>query len=381
VSNLLIQMFSLHSAHLRGRLSVLYGFLIIANLAAWAWAFCSCREHPSLLGTAFLAYCLGMRHAVDADHIAAIDNVTRKLIQDGGRPIGVGFWFAFGHSTVVFLATLAIALTTLGLPLDFDSWFASWKGIGATVRTSIATSFLFVVAALNLVILADIWKTFRRVRKDGGCDVAALQNRGGVLAKIFQPLFRLVTRDWHMLLLGFLFALGFDTVTEIGLLGISGAQAGQGMSIWLIMVFPVLFAAGMALIDTTDGVLMLGAYNWAFVKPARKLHYNLVITAVSVAVASAVGGVQALGLVGGRFGWQGGFWDTIGGLNDHFNEIGFAIVGVFIIAWIVSLTMYRYARVDELEPIALREMSICGRLGADIGLPRDRRRGRSEQTR
>ena len=291
-------MFSLHSAHLRGRLSVLYGFLIIANLAAWAWAFCSCREHPSLLGTAFLAYCLGMRHAVDADHIAAIDNVTRKLIQDGGRPIGVGFWFAFSHSTVVFLATLAIALTTLGLPLDFDSWFASWKGIGATVRSSIATSFLFVVAALNLVILADIWKTFRRVRKDGGCDVAALQNRGGVLAKIFQPLFRLVTRDWHMLLLGFLFALGFDTVTEIGLLGISGAQAGQGMSIWLIMVFPVLFAAGMALIDTTDGVLMLGAYNWAFVKPAREFNDNLVITAVSVAVASAVGGVQALGLVG-----------------------------------------------------------------------------------
>ena len=231
MSNLLIQMFSLHGAHLRGRLSVLYGFLIIANLAAWAWAFCSCREHPSLLGTAFLAYCLGMRHAVDADHIAAIDNVTRKLIQDGGRPIGVGFWFAFGHCTVVFLATLAIALTTLGLPLDFDSWFAPWKGIGATVRSSIATLFLFVVAALNLVILADIWKTFRRVRKDGGCDVAALQNRGGVLAKIFQPLFRLVTRDWHMLLLGFLFALGFDTVTEIGLLGISGAQAGQGMSI------------------------------------------------------------------------------------------------------------------------------------------------------
>ncbi len=355
MSSLLIRMFSLHDVRLRSRLVVLYGFLIVANLATWAWAFRSCRDHPALLGTAFLAYCLGMRHAVDADHIAAIDNVTRKLIQDGGRPLCVGFWFAFGHSSVVFLATLAIALTTLGLQLDLDSWFAPWKDIGATVRSLVAASFLLVFAALNFVILADIWKTFRRVRKgEARADDDTLQSRGGVLAKVFRPLFGLVTRDWHMLLLGFLFALGFDTATEIGMLGISGAQASEGMSIWLIMVFPLLFAAGMALIDTTDGVLMLGAYNWAFVKPARKLQYNLVITAVSVAVASVVGVIQVLGSVGGRLGRQGGFWDAISGLNDHFNEIGFAIVGMFILAWIVSLTMYRYARADELGLITSR---------------------------
>jgi high-affinity nickel-transport protein len=364
MSKLLIQMFGLHDVHLRSRLAVLYGFLIIANLAAWAWAFCSCREHPALLGTAFLAYCLGMRHAVDADHIAAIDNVTRKLIQDGGRPISVGFWFAFGHSSVVVLATLAVALVTLGLPLDFDSWFGPWKDIGATIRSSVAASFLLMVAALNLLILADIWKTFRRVRKNGARvdeENDALQNPGGALAKMFRPLFGLVTRDWHMLLLGFLFALGFDTATEVGLLGISGAQAGQGMSIWVIMVFPVLFAAGMALVDTTDGVLMLGAYNWAFVKPARKLHYNLIITAVSVAVAGVVGGVQVLGLVGDRFTRQGWFWDTIRNINDHFNEIGFAIVGVFILAWIGSLAISRYSPIHELGLAAKRDSKVSAK--------------------
>jgi nickel/cobalt transporter (NiCoT) family protein len=367
VSKLLAQTFGLHDVRLRRRLAVLYGFLVIANLGAWAWAFCSCREHPALLGTAFLAYCLGMRHAVDADHIAAIDNVTRKLIQDGGRPISVGFWFAFGHSSVVLLATLAIALVTLGLPLDFDSRFGPWKDIGATIRSSVAASFLLMVAALNFFILADIWKTFRRIRKGGACsDEAehALQNRGGVLATMFRPLFGLVTRDWHMLLLGFLFALGFDTATEVGLLGISGAQAGQGMSIWVIMVFPVLFAAGMALIDTTDGVLMLGAYNWAFVKPSRKLHYNLVITAVSVVVAGVVGGVQVLGLVGDRFTRQGWFWDTIRSLNDHFNEIGFAIVGVFILAWIASLAIYRYAPIDEFALVAERNSKVSAKVSA-----------------
>ena len=155
-----------------------------------------------------------------------------------------------------------------------------------------------------------------------------------------------------MLPLGFLFGLGFDTATEVGLLGISATQAGQGLSIWSIMVFPALFAAGMMLIDTTDGVLMLGAYNWAFVRPIRKLYYNLVITAVSVVVAVLIGGIEGLGLVGDQLGLEGWFWDGIGALNDNFNGIGFAIVGVFIFAWIASLIVYRYARIDDLDAAA-----------------------------
>ena len=247
-----------------------------------------------MLGTALLAYSFGLRHAVDADHIAAIDNVTRKLMQEGKRPVSVGFWFSIGHSAVVVLVALAIAVTTTELESRFDAW----KDVGGIVSTSVSTLFLFAVAAMNIVILAGVWETFRHVRRGGAFhdqDFDLLLNSRGLLARLFRPLFRLVTQSWHMLPLGFLFGLGFDTATEVALLGISATQAGQGMSIWSIMVFPALFAAGMSLIDTTDGVLMLGAYNWAFVKPMRKLYYNLVITAVSVVVAVLIGGIEGLG--------------------------------------------------------------------------------------
>jgi nickel/cobalt transporter (NiCoT) family protein len=174
-------------------------------------------------------------------------------------------------------------------------------------------------------------------------------NNRGLLVRLLRPLFRLISQSWHMLPLGFLFGLGFDTATEVGLLGISSTQAGQGMSIWSIMVFPVLFAAGMALIDTTDGVLMLGAYNWAFVKPIRRLYYNLVITAASVVVAALIGGIEGLGLIGDQLGLEGSFWDGIGALNGNFSGIGFVIVGVFIFAWIASVIFYRYARLNDLD--------------------------------
>ena len=205
---------------------------------------------------------------------------------------------------------------------------------------------------MNIVILRSVWKTFRHVRQGGAYqdeDFDILLNSRGLLARLFRPLFRLVTQGWHMLPLGFLFGLGFDTATEVALLGISATQAGQGMSIWSIMVFPALFAAGMSLVDTTDGVLMLGAYNWAFVKPMRKLYYNLVITAVSVVVAVLIGGIEGLGLIGDQLGLNGWFWDGIGSLNDNFNGLGFVIIGVFILAWIVSLLIYRYSRLDDMD--------------------------------
>jgi high-affinity nickel-transport protein len=345
---LITRTFDDRAADLRGPLIGIYSLLITANLAVWACALYTFRDHPVMLGTALLAYSFGLRHAVDADHIAAIDNVTRKLMQEGKRPVSVGFWFALGHSTVVILAALAIAVTTGELATHFDTL----KDVGGIIGTSVSTAFLFAIAAMNIVILIGIWRTFQRVRRGGAfaeSDFDLLLNNRGMLARLFRPMFRLVSQSWHMLPLGFLFGLGFDTATEVGLLGISATQAGQGMSIWTIMVFPALFTAGMSLIDTTDGVLMLGAYNWAFIKPIRKLYYNMVITAVAVAVAVLIGGIEGLGLIGDRLGLAGWFWDSIGSLNDNFNGLGFVIIGVFVLAWAGSVIVYRYAGLDELD--------------------------------
>ena len=332
---------------LRDRLIALYTLQIVCNVAAWVWTFCVFRGHPLMLGTALLAYGLGLRHAVDADHIAAIDNVTRKLMQQGCHPIGVGFCFSLGHSAVVALAALAVALTTTG----FASWFVQWRTVGAFVATMTSVLFLFAIAAINLVILLAVLRTLRSVRRGQGLDEQdfdMLLNNRGLLARLFRPLFRLVTRSWHMLLLGFLFGLGFDTATEVAMLGISATQAGQGMSIWSIMVFPALFTAGMSLIDTTDGVLMIGAYNWALAQPLRRLYYNLIVTAASVAVAVLIGGLEVLGLIGNRLGLHGRFWHGVGALTDDFNLLGFAIGGAFIVIWVTSLMLYRYARLDDV---------------------------------
>jgi nickel/cobalt transporter (NiCoT) family protein len=333
---------------LRGRLIGIYSLLLAVNLGVWAWAFLVFQDQPLYLGTALVAYSFGLRHAVDADHIAAIDNVTRKLMQEGKRPVGVGLFFAMGHSTVVIMAAAGIAATTTLLATRFEHF----KSAGAVVATVVSALFLFVIAAANLVILRSVWRTYRHVRVGGAYvdeDFDLLLNNRGLLARLFRPLFRLVSASWHMFPLGFLFGLGFDTATEVALLGISATQAAKGVSIWSIMVFPALFAAGMSLIDTTDGVLMLGAYNWAFVKPIRKLYYNLTITSVSVVVAVLIGGIEALGLIGDQLGLTGWFWDGIGSLNDNFNSLGFIIIGVFIAAWVGSIVIYRYKGLDDIE--------------------------------
>ncbi|MGI4792610.1 MAG: HoxN/HupN/NixA family nickel/cobalt transporter [Janthinobacterium lividum] len=334
-------------AGLRGRLIGIYSLLIAANLIVWLWAILLFRDQPLFLGTALLAYGFGLRHAVDADHIAAIDNVTRKLMQAGKRPVSVGFFFALGHSSVVILAAAGIAATATVLSGRFEQF----RSIGGVIGTAVSASFLFAIATVNLVVLRSVWRTWCHVQAGGSYveeDFDILLNDRGLLARLFRPLFRLVTRSWHMFPLGFLFGLGFDTATEIGLLGISATQAAQGISIWSIMVFPALFTAGMSLIDTTDGVLMLGAYDWAFVKPIRKLYYNLTITLVSVVVAFLVGGIEALGLIGDKLALSGWFWDGIGALNENFNNLGFIIIGIFIAAWIGSVVIYRYRGLDDL---------------------------------
>ncbi|MGC9954767.1 MAG: HoxN/HupN/NixA family nickel/cobalt transporter [Rhizomicrobium sp.] len=333
---------------LRFKAAGLSGLVVAANIAAWLWALAAFQDHPILLGTALLAYGLGLRHAVDADHIAAIDNVTRKLMQEGKRPVAVGFFFSLGHSTIVVLASLAIAITAMA----FRNEFEVFRSIGGFVGTLVSATFLLAIAAMNFVILATITRTFLRVKAGTPYveeDLDMLLAGRGLLAKLFRPLFRMIRHSWQMYLLGFLFGLGFDTATEICLLGISAAQGSGGMMLWSIMVFPALFAAGMSLIDTADGILMLGAYGWAFLKPLRKLTYNMAITFVSAVVALLVGGVEALGLIGEKLALKGPFWNGVGALNDNFGTLGYLIIAVFAVCWIGSAAIYRVCGYDRLE--------------------------------
>jgi high-affinity nickel-transport protein len=335
---------------MRRRVVGLYAILALGNLGAWAWALMVFHLYPVLLGTAFLAYGFGLRHAVDADHLAAIDNVTRTLMQRCERPVAVGLWFSLGHSTVVVLASIGVALAASTL----ERRFPALREVGGLVGTSISALFLFAVGAANLVVLKTVWRAFRTVRRGGGLRAAeldALLARRGLLGRLFQPLFRLIGAPWHMYALGFLFGLGFDTATEIALLGIAAAEAAKGLAIWSILVFPALFTAGMALVDTTDSVLMVGAYGWAFVKPVRKLYYNLTITLMSVLVAVAVGGIEALGLIADRLGLDGKFWSAIAGLNDNFSALGYVIIAIFAASWLVAAVIYRLRGLDEVEAI------------------------------
>ena len=341
---ILTKLFDDPSRGLRGPVTGIYVLLLTANIGVWIWAVVLFRHQPVQLGTALLAYGFGLRHAVDADHIAAIDNVTRKLMGSHQRPVTVGLFFALGHSAVVVLVAAMLAV----LAVHFDRY----KAVGGLISTSVSAAFLFLIAAMNLVILRSVWRTWRHVRAGGAfveADFDLLLNNRGLLARIFRPAFRLVSASWHMMPLGFLFGLGFDTATEVALLGISASQASAGGSLWRIMIFPALFAAGMSLIDTTDGILMLRAYDWAYVKPIRKLYYNIIITATSVAVAVVIGGVEALGLLSGRLNLKGGIWDVVGLLNQNFNEIGFVVIGVFVLAWASSVIVYRYKGLDDLE--------------------------------
>jgi high-affinity nickel-transport protein len=332
----------------RAKVIGIYGVLLVFNTAAWLWALVAFHPYPLLMGTALLAYSLGLRHAVDADHIAAIDNVTRKLMQEGKRPVSVGFMFSLGHSTIVVLGSAAIAATALALHQRIDSV----RNIGGVIGTLVSVLFLFGIAIVNLVVLRSVYDAFARVRRGepyGEDDFDLLLGNRGLLARLFRPMFGMITQSWHMYPLGILFGLGFDTATEIGVLGISAAEASKGLSLWSILVFPALFAAGMSLIDTTDSILMLGAYGWAFVKPIRKLYYNLTITFVSVVVAFAVGGIEALGLAAEQFHLKGRFWSYVGRLNDNFGTLGFLIIGLFAVSWVVSIAVYKWRRLEQSE--------------------------------
>ena len=330
----------------RAKLFALYAFLLAINVGVWTWALITLSSRPTLLATAFLAYVLGLRHAVDADHIAAIDNVVRKLMQEGKRPFSVGLFFSLGHSLAITVAAGAIAATAAAIQGRFEQF----KSIGGIISTAASAFFLLAIAVINLFILRGLWRSFKRARRGEPVleeELNVLLAGRGLLARMFRPLFRMVSRSWQMFPVGFLFGLGFDTATEISLFVVAAGQASGGMSFDTVMIFPALFTAGMTLVDTTDSVLMVGAYGWAFLNPIRKIWYNLTITAVSVVVALLIGGVEALGLIAGKLALAGGFWDVIGNLNDALANFGYVVIGIFIVSWAISYFVYRWRRLDE----------------------------------
>jgi high-affinity nickel-transport protein len=327
---------------LKPRLVRLYAIVGLLNVGSWGWALAAFQAHPGLIGMAPLVYSLGLRHAVDADHIAAIDNVTRKLMQDGQRPTSVGFFFALGHSTLVILMAAAVARMAVSV-----GDVRGLQAVGSLISTGVSTVFLFGIAAMNTAALMSVVGRYRASRRATGLVLRTDTSHrgGGIVSQLCRPLFRLVSRDWQMFPIGFLFGLGFDTATEVAMFAVSATQAAHALPLHSVLVLPVLFAAGMTLVDTTDGVMMLGAYGWAMADPDRKLRYNMAITLISAAAAIVVGSIEAAGLWPSAAAAAGGFFQAIATLNSHFNQIGIAMIVVFSLTWAISRIAHRAARV------------------------------------
>ncbi len=316
------------------RLVMLGGGVLLLHVVGWGavWMLAG-PSYPMLLGLAGLAYSFGLRHAFDADHIAAIDNTTRRLMEEDRRPLGVGLYFSLGHSTVVFLMTLAIAVAAQTMATRMP-WL---HDAGRLIGTTVSGVFLYVIGVVNLVLMIDVYRVFRRLKR-GEVDASALEARllqRGVVTRWFGGLFRLVQRPWQMYLVGFLFGLGFDTATEIALLTTAGVAASQSLPLVGVLALPIVFAAGMSLMDTADGVLMCGAYGWAFSNPLRKVFYNLTVTGLSVAVALIVGTIELASLL----------TDRLSGFDSQ--SVGYVVAGLFIASWLVSLGVWKLGRFDQ----------------------------------
>jgi nickel/cobalt transporter (NiCoT) family protein len=304
------------------------------------------------IGLGLTAYTLGMRHAFDADHIAAIDNTTRKLLGDGKQPVSVGFWFSLGHSTVVFVLCALLALGVRSLAGQVENGSSGLHAVTGVIGTSVSAAFLYAIGILNLVVLTGILAIFRQMRR-GSFDEAALEEQlgnRGFMNRWLGGLTRSITAPWRIYPVGVLFGLGFDTATEVGLLVLAGGAAAVALPWYAILTLPVLFAAGMSLLDSIDGCFMKFAYGWAFAKPVRKVFYNLTVTALSVAVALLIGTIELVSIAVDKFSITSGPLAWIGGLN--LNEVGFFIVGLFAITWLGALAFWRFARVEEKWSVA-----------------------------
>src|SRR5262252_8957564 len=331
----------------RRRLGGFYGAVLLLHVLGFGCLLAYGVANPSFLALGALAYSFGLRHAFDADHISAIDNTTRKLLQQGRKPVGVGFFFSLGHSSVVFLIALALAFAVKSIVQGVVSDGGELRNIGGAIGTTVSGSFLVLIGVLNLVVLLGIVQVFRRMRQ-GRYDGNELEHElvaGGVMSRVFGRLFRLVDDSWHMYPIGFLFGLGFDTASEVALLAVSAGAAARGLPFLAVVSLPLIFAAGMSLMDTADGAFMAKAYSWAFSNPVRKVFYNMTVTALSVVVALVIGVAELVQIVIQVANLQGQPWDAIGGFN-FIGQAGFFIVGLFVVTWIVAAVVYRAGRVE-----------------------------------
>jgi high-affinity nickel-transport protein len=336
------------------RMTAMVGTIIGLNVIGWGMLTAALGGHYHIsrttvfgVGTGALAYTLGMRHAFDADHIAAIDNTTRKLVNEGKRPLSVGFFFSLGHSSVVFVLAVLLNFGIRGLDEQVKDSSSQLQYTTNIVGTCVSGFFLFVIAAFNIVILTGIIKVFRQMRQ-GAYDDAALEeqlNNRGLMNRFLGPLARRVDSPWKMYPIGFLFGLGFDTATEVALLVLAGTAVVGGLPFYAILSLPILFAAGMSLFDTADGCFMNFAYDWAFARPVRKVYYNITITGLSVFVAVFIGAVEVLGLLGQEGSLSGPGWSWLE--NFNINTAGFVIVGVFVLTWAVALAVWRFGRLEQ----------------------------------
>ena len=332
----------------RRRLAGFFGSVGLLHLVGWGLLLAYGASHPGFLALGGLAYTFGLRHAFDADHIAAIDNTTRKLLQSGRKPVGVGFFFSLGHSTVVLLIAVALGLAVKSIVQGVVGSNGELRDIGGAVGTLVSGTFLVVIGIVNLAVLLDIVRVYRRMRR-GEYDRESLETEliaGGLMTRIFGRLFRVIEQSWQMYPIGFLFGLGFDTASEVALLAISAGAAAQGLPFTAVISLPLIFAAGMSLMDTADGAFMSKAYSWAFASPIRKVFYNLTVTSLSVFVALFVGLVELSQILIAALKLHGGIFDAIANF-DLFGSAGLVIVAAFLIAWGAAFVIYRVRRIDE----------------------------------
>ncbi|HVB76798.1 MAG TPA: HoxN/HupN/NixA family nickel/cobalt transporter [Candidatus Nitrosotalea sp.] len=331
----------------RRRLGGFMALVALLHVAGFGLLLYYGLDHPAFLGLGGLAYTFGLRHAFDADHIAAIDNSTRKLLHEGRRPIGVGFFFSIGHSTVVLLIALGLGFAARYVVQNLVTSSGQLHAIGGLLGTGISGAFLILIGILNLFVLLDIARVYRRMRQ-GGYDRDSLRQElvaGGLMTRLFGRLFALVRHSWDMYPIGFLFGLGFDTASEVALLAISAGVAARGLPLVAVLALPLIFAAGMSLMDTADGAFMAKAYAWAFSNPVRKVFYNLTVTGLSVFVALLVGGVEVGQILIQVTGVRGPGVSFISRLD--LGSLGFVIVGAFILTWAVALAIFKLRRVEE----------------------------------
>jgi nickel/cobalt transporter (NiCoT) family protein len=324
------------------------------NVAGWVMLAAAVSGHYHIskteifgFGTGILAYTLGMRHAFDADHIAAIDNTTRKLVSDGKRPLSVGFFFSLGHSTIVFVLALLLNFGIRALNEQVKNNGSQLHSVTGIFGTAVSGAFLYLIAALNLVVLFGILKVFREMRSGRYNDQELEEqlDKRGLMNRVLGPLARRVDAPWKIYPIGLLFGLGFDTASEVALLVLAGSAVVSGLPFYAILSLPILFAAGMCLFDTADGCFMNFAYDWAFARPIRKVYYNLTITGLSVFVAVFIGTIEILGLIGQEVHLGGGFWAFMQGFN--INQAGFVVVGVFVVTWAAALSIWRFGRIEQ----------------------------------